>query len=385
MLGIRGNALAVSGLLGAALVLGYSVVADLGSDRRPSSPAQVGLPAASGPATPASFTVVASGDVLVHPALTEQALADSGTPVPDFGPLLAGIAPVVSAADLALCHLEVPLAEPGGPYAGYPSFNAPPQVATALAEAGYDSCSTASNHTLDRGRDGVQRTLEALDAAGLAHTGSARSAAEAAQPLIVDVGVARVAQVSFTYGFNGLQLPADAPWLANLLDAEAVLHAARAAKQAGADVVIASLHWGAEYQAEPTAEQRDLAARLLADPAVDLIVGHHAHVVQPFELIDGEWVAYGLGNHVARHDEPRGRTEEGVIARFTFTWTPGTGWRVTRAEYVPTLLELGPPIRLLDLSTAPPSDRAAQALTRIDQVVASRGGRQVGLTRPGLR
>ena len=108
----------------------------------------------------------------------------------------------MSAADLALCHLEVPLAEPGGPYAGYPRFNAPPQVAAALAGAGYDSCSTASNHTLDQGRDGVARTLDALDAAGLAHTGSARSAQEAARPLIHNLGAVRVAQVSFTYGWT---------------------------------------------------------------------------------------------------------------------------------------------------------------------------------------
>ncbi|MDQ3989131.1 MAG: CapA family protein, partial [Actinomycetota bacterium] len=89
----------------------------------------VPLPAPSEPPpVPESFTVVATGDVLVHPALTAQALADSATGEPDFGPLLAGVAPAVSAADLALCHLEVPLAEPDGPFAGYPSFDAPPQV-----------------------------------------------------------------------------------------------------------------------------------------------------------------------------------------------------------------------------------------------------------------
>lgn len=378
---MRQHTLAVAGLFGAVLALISSVTADReGNQQTPAS-----SPASSSPAPAArSFTVVASGDVLIHPALTAQATADSGTAVPDFGPLLAGVAPVVSAADLALCHLEVPISEPGGPYSGYPSFNAPPQIARALAEAGYDSCSTASNHTLDQGPTGVRRTLDALDAAGLAHTGSARSAQEATRPLIFDLGPARVAQVSFTYGFNGLGLPAGAPWLANTLDPQAVLHAARAARQAGADVVIASLHWGTEYQAEPTQVQRELAARLLADPAVDLIVGHHAHVVQPFERIGGEWVAYGLGNLLARHAEPRGDTEEGVIARFTFSRTP-EGWRVSRAEYLPTLVDLGPPIRLLDLSVAPPSVRSAQALQRIDPVVLSRGAAQAGLTRLGSR
>ncbi len=342
----------------------------------------VPLPAPSEPPpVPASFTVVATGDVLVHPALTDQALADSATGEPDFGPLLAGVAPAVSAADLALCHLEVPLAEPAGPFAGYPSFDAPPQVADALAETGYDSCTTASNHTLDQGTDGVFRTLDALDAAGLEHTGSARSASEAATPLLHDLGVARVAQISFTYGYNGLELPDEAPWLANTLDAGAVLDAARAAKDAGADVVVASLHWGEEYESEPTEEQTVLAEQLLADPALDLVIGHHAHVAQPFEMINGEWVAYGLGNHVARHVEPRGTTEEGVLARFTFA-RDATGWRVQRAEYVPTLVQLGPPIRLLDLTSETPSARVLEALERTDDVVLSRGAGQAGLTRP---
>jgi len=341
------------------------------------------LPAPAPPPRQADeFTVVASGDVLVHPALTDQARADSATGAPDFRPLLAGVAPVVRDADLALCHLEVPLAEPDGPFAGYPGFNAPPQIADALAETGYDSCTTASNHTLDQGAEGVFRTLDALDAAGLDHIGSARSAVEAATPLIHDVGPARVAQVSFTYGYNGLEKPDDKPWLANTLDADAVRAAAAAAKDAGADVVIASLHWGAEYEPEPTPEQVALAEELLADPAVDLIVGHHAHVVQPFERIGGEWVAYGLGNSVARHAEPRGTTEEGVIARFTFA-RDGDGWAPRRAEYVPTLLELNTPMRLRDLTTEPPSARRTDALERTDEVVTSRGAAGAGLTREG--
>lgn len=346
----------------------------------PQSPAPVPAPLEPPPGS-ASFTVVATGDVLVHPALTDQALDDSATGEPDFGPLLAGVAPVVSAADLALCHLEVPLAEPDGPFAGYPSFDAPPQVADALVETGYDSCSTASNHTLDQGSDGAFRTLDALDAAGLEHTGSARSASEAATPLLHDLGIARVAQLSFTYGYNGLQLPDEAPWLANTLNVRAILDAARAAKDAGADVVIASLHWGGEYESEPTEEQIVLAEQLLADPALDLLIGHHAHVAQPFEMVGGEWVAYGLGNHVARHAEPRGSTEEGVLARFTFVRDAG-GWRVRQAEYVPTLVQLGPPIRLLDLTAEPPSARVVEALERTDEVVLSRGAGQAGLTRP---
>ncbi|WP_424923938.1 CapA family protein [Actinophytocola oryzae] len=334
----------------------------------------------SDPGKPAdSFTVVATGDVLIHPALTEQAEEDGGGKR-DYAPLLAGIKPVIEAADLAICHMETPLATADGPFEGYPLFYAPPEVATAVAQTGYDTCSTASNHTLDHGADGVRTTLDTLDAAKIAHTGSARTEQEADTPLVRDVRGVKVGQVSFTFGLNqGTEAPE--PWMVNELSVDAVLDAARKARAAGAQVVIASIHWGIEDQHEPTADQREMARQILADPAVDLIVGHHAHVVQPFEKIGDKWVAYGLGNSVAKHEEPRGTTEEGVIGRFTFI-REGNGWHVGKAEYVPTLVDLGPPIRLKDLTTDDTVDagRRQEALDRTDGVVMSLDA--PGLTRP---
>lgn len=324
------------------------------------------------PAKPTTFTLVASGDVLIHPALTEQAIADGGGRR-DYSQILAGVKDLVQAADLAICHLEMPLGDAGGPFAGYPAFNAPPEIATALAQTGYDLCSTASNHTLDRGPAGVDSTLDALDAAGIRHTGSARSAGDARTPTIIDLDGLRVGHVSFTFGLNGATSVAGMPWLVNLLSLDGVLRAARAAKAAGADVVVASVHWGEEYQAQPSAAQLALARQLLADPAVDLIVGHHAHVVQPFEQIGGKWVAYGLGNHLARHAEPRGTTEEGVIARFRFAKNQAGQWSVDRADYVPTLVDLGPPIRLQNVNSLPDSERKETAQRRIGETIGSRG------------
>jgi poly-gamma-glutamate capsule biosynthesis protein CapA/YwtB (metallophosphatase superfamily) len=361
------------------------LVAGCGSDPVEPAPEPVAPLLSEQPAAPdvTSFTVVATGDVLIHPALTEQALAD-GNGQRDYVPLFSGIAPVIRSADLAICHLEVPLAGKNGPFEGYPRFYAPPEVATALATTGYDTCSTASNHTLDHDLKGVATTLDALAEAGIGHTGSARSQAESRQPLITEVGEAKVGQVSFTFGLNsGTKEPH--PWVTNELSVKSVLAAARATKQAGADVVIASLHWGVEHQHDPTDDQRQIADALLADPSVDLIVGHHAHVVQPFEKLHGKWVAYGLGNQVARHEEPRGSTEEGVTARFRFT-KGEDGWTVDRVEYVPTLVDLGPPIRLVDLTEEDndvSSSRRIQAIRRTDQVVGSRGALREGLTRPG--
>ncbi|HET8640744.1 MAG TPA: CapA family protein [Pseudonocardiaceae bacterium] len=331
------------------------------------------------PAQPSTFTLVASGDVLIHPPLTEQAETDGKAAGRDFRPMLAGVRDVVAAADLALCHLKVPLGETGDEFTGHPLFNAPPEVATALADAGYDVCSTASNHTLDNGPAGVRSTLDALDAAGIRHTGAARSAADAATPTIIDLGGVRVAVVSHTFGLNaGVTVPAGQPWLVNLLSVDAVLEGARAAKAAGADVVVASLHWGEDRASSPSDQQQAMARRLLADPAVDLIIGHHPNVVQPFERIDGEWVAYGLGNHLARHAEPLGTTEEGVIARFRFGKDKAGRWVADRVDYVPTVIDLGPPIRLREATTMPEGERKETALRRIAEVVRSREAPLIG-------
>jgi poly-gamma-glutamate capsule biosynthesis protein CapA/YwtB (metallophosphatase superfamily) len=368
-----------------AALAGVAVLAAACSSPPQSGPAPTPFPETAGSTAAAapqgSFSVVATGDVLIHPALTEQAEADGGGKI-DYRPLLAGIKPLISGADLGICHLETPLAPEGGPYSGYPSFSAPPEIADAIKDTGYDTCSTSSNHTIDQGADGVKRTLDKLDAAGIEHTGSARSAAEAAKPLILDVHGVKVAQVSYAFGFNGIKVPAGKPWLANQIDVDDVLAAARQAKRAGAQVVIASLHWGIEYQHDPTAEQRSQAKKLLASADIDLIVGHHAHVVQPFEQIGGKWVAYGLGNSVARHSEPRGDTEEGAAARFRFV-RDGDHWKVDKAEYIPTLIKLDSPIRLIDLSTSPTSAQVTKALQDTDKNILSLGADKDGLTRPG--
>ncbi|MBK1789121.1 CapA family protein [Prauserella cavernicola] len=368
-------------------VLAVALVTSACSADPTGQPAPSSSSAPTTSAEPESFSVVATGDVLIHPPLTDQAAqeaqaAGGGADDFDYGPLFEGVRPLVSGADLALCHLEVPLSPDGGPYSGYPMFSSPPELASDLADVGYDGCSTASNHTLDQGEEGVAHTLDALDDAGLEHTGSARTEEEAATPQVYDVGGVKVGHVSFTFGFNGFELPSDKPWMSNPLDADAVVEAAHAAREAGAEVVLASLHWGEEYVHDPTQEQQDLATQLLGDGGVDLILGHHAHVVQPIERIGDKWVAYGHGNSVARHEEPKGVSEEGIASRFEFT-REGGRWRVNSAEYVPTLVELGPPIRLTDLTDAEPDDRRTEALERTDEIVLSRGGAEDGLSRPG--
>lgn len=329
------------------------------------------------PAAPRRFTLLATGDVLIH----GRVRAAAETPVGfDFRPLLAETAPEVAAADLALCHLEVPLSADGRRLSGYPLFNAPPEVATALAAVGFDGCSTASNHSVDRGADGVVATLDVLDGAGLGHAGTARSAAEAGPGWYRPAGVT-VAHLSYTYGLNGLPVPAGRPWMVALIDPDRILEDAAAARSAGAEFVVVSLHWGAEYRHTPTAEQEALAQRLLSTGAVDLIIGHHAHVVQPLERIGGRLVAYGLGNFLSGQTPrccPRG-TDEGVVLVFHIEEGPG-GWRTASVDAVPTWVDPeGYRVRVVHRALqevgpdAPQRHALLRAATRTLEVLQSRG------------
>ena len=311
---------------------------------------------------PRTVTVVLNGDLLWHNLLWFGAQEDAGSRGGrggrefDFVPLLAGLKPVVAKADAAICHEEVPLAPPGGPYRNYPRFAAPPQVVQAIKSTGYDLCSTASNHSLDGGYPGLRRTLDQLDRAGIQHAGTYRSSAESQRPTIFRTasGV-RLGLVSGTFSTNGLPLPAGKPWAVTSIKPTVLLRRAHLARRAGADIVVVALHAGTEYSSRENDQQRRLARTLTASPDVDLVYGHHAHVVQPWTVLNGKWVAYGLGNNVAQHEPSVVRGYEGVTGRFTFTETADGRFTVTRAEYIPTLVtryQPGRPARLVRVSTA---------------------------------
>jgi poly-gamma-glutamate capsule biosynthesis protein CapA/YwtB (metallophosphatase superfamily) len=344
-----------------------------------------------------------SGDVLLRETLWAQAARDAdarGERDYDFRPMLAGVRARISAADLAICHLETPVGEPSGPFSDYPVFKVPPQIIPALAWAGYDACTTASNHTLDAGADGVDRTLAALDAAGIAHAGSARTSREDDRTTILTVhpqgpagspgrAAVKVALLSYTYGLNGFPMPAGKSWIVDTIDPEQILSEARQARRAGAEVVLVALHWGQEYRNEPTKDQQRIARRLLASPDIDLVYGHHAHVPQPFGKINGKWIVYGLGNHLAEQVSQPERTHEGTMARFTFAERGGR-WIVTAAEYIPTAIGLQAPFRLADLPrqlsrddlTGAERAAARRSYDEVSDIVDSLGASKAGL-RPG--
>jgi len=293
-------------------------------------------PASSAPA-PRSFTIAAAGDVLIHRRIAEVAHTGGGTY--DFSNMFTEISPWIDVADLAICHLEVTLSPTNTGLQFYPRFVAPHEVADAIAGAGYDTCSTASNHSLDRGWPGVTDTLDLLDAAGVRHDGTARTPEERL-PGLYDVAGVEVAHLSYTYGTNGIPTPTDHPYAVNVIDVDAILADAAWARDAGAEFVIVSLQWGLEYVVGPTGTQVAQAEALLSSPDVDLILGSHAHIVQPIGEIDGKFVVYGMGNQLSNQNSASGpkyyATEDGLLVLVRVTERSPGELAVERIDIVPT-------------------------------------------------
>ncbi|MFB7170538.1 CapA family protein [Streptomyces sp. NPDC056254] len=367
---------------------GDTAPARLGNSGPPTPSSAGGAPAGKG------FTLVASGDVLPHTSVIRRAADDAQDDGYDFRPMFSGVKAVVSGADLALCHMETIYGEEGGPFSGYPAFKSPPQVADGLKDTGYDGCSTASNHTLDDGAAGLGRTLDRFDKVGLGHAGSARTAAEAAKTTTYTAGSAKVAHLAYTYDTNGYPLPDGRPWAVNLMTQDKIVADARAARKAGADVVLVSLHWGTEWQTEPDETQIELGRALTASqtagrPDIDLILGTHAHIPQPYEKVNGTWIVYGMGDQVAgemfNHTGARDlRGNYGSIGRFTFAPPAAAGqrWQVTKAEFVPQMMDLsaGRVVHLPDaLAKDPGREDYETARDEITEAVLSRGAAKDGL------
>ena len=166
--------------------------------------------------------------------------------------------------------------------------------------------------------------MAVLEAHGLGQSGMARTPAEIAPQVFVADGF-RVAHLSYTFGYNGLRLPPGEEWRSALIDPQRIIADATEARRLGAEVVIVSMHWGIEGRRDVTPEQRAVAEQVTASGTVDLIVGHHAHVLQPIEQINGVWVIFGLGNMISNLPTgPRwpAACQDGAVAVVTITKAP---------------------------------------------------------------
>lgn len=247
------------------------------------------------------ITLIFTGDIMQHMPQVEAAWNEElGIYVYDS--CFKYISPWLSKADLAISNLETTLA--GKPYSGYPAFSSPDELVNGMLNAGIDMVGTANNHCCDRGRNGIERTVNVLDSLGMMHMGTYKNAEtyRKKNPLIVNTRGFRLAFLNYTYGTNGIPVPENN--VVSLIEKDRLLTDMKAAHDSVVDMTIVFIHWGEEYQRVPNAFQKDIAEYLFANGA-DIIVGSHPHVIQPMEwrksdtLKKQQLVVWSLGNYVS--------------------------------------------------------------------------------------
>ncbi len=243
------------------------------------------------------LSLLFAGDVMGHDSQIASAYNPT-TKKYDYNSCFQFVRPFVDSVDLAIANLEVTLAGP--PYKGYPQFSSPDALAVTLKDIGFDVLVTANNHSVDRGRKGIERTITILDSLQIAHTGTFKDSLsrEEQTPLMVEKNGFRLAILNYTYGTNGIAVPK--PNVVNHLDTAVMRRDLEKAKNLNPDVVIVFTHWGGEYQSLPSKNQNNLADFCFKNGAT-LVIGAHPHVVQPMEWRKdkNQFVAYSLGNYIS--------------------------------------------------------------------------------------
>lgn len=259
-----------------------------------------------------------AGDLMQHESQLNAARTADGRY--SFSPCYKYIEKEVKGADIAIANLETTIGS--NRFGGYPSFCAPDSFLYAAKGAGFDILLFANNHCLDRGKRGALRTMQMMDSLGIIHCGVYRDSTDRAQryPLIVERKGTRIAILNYTYGLNGIPVPA--PLVVNLIDKEVMAKDIERAKKMKPHCIIACMHWGDEYVSLPPKHIKELA-QWLVEQGVDHIIGNHPHVVQPIEVRNDSTTAkrnaivYSLGNLVSGM-YARGR-DGGLLARVELT------------------------------------------------------------------
>lgn len=294
------------------------------------------------------LSMVCVGDIMAHKPQYESAY-DSATGTYNFDSNYAYVKEYIEEADIAFCNVETVFADK--PPCGYPTFNAPVELADAIKNAGFDVAITSNNHMLDQGSAGVDRSLKVLREKGFTTVGSKLTEEETDYTIVEAKGV-KVGVVAYTYettgsgskpSINGLNVPESvvnricsfnpSDWQNDITEIKDNVNAARTA---GADIVVCYFHWGEEYHSQPVDYQVNMANEMIADTGVDVIFASHPHVLEPAVVIWSEAqkknvpVYYSMGNFISnQRAESLGagkrNTEDGMIAGVKFEITKVDG------------------------------------------------------------
>ncbi len=289
--------------------------------------------------------ISAVGDLMCHGAQLEDARKSDGNY--DFTHMFSLIKPFISKVDLAFGNFETVLAGADKKFTGYPTFNSPDEFAIAIKEAGFDVLTTANNHCLDRGFQGISRTIEVLEKLGFYRTGTFTNEEESNQILIINVKGIRLAVLAYTFGTNGINPPAGKQYCVAYINTPKMKEDIIGAKKLGVDKVIVCIHWGEEYQRYPNSNQKKIATELF-ETGADIIFGSHPHVIQPMEVktvVDENgkekkvFIIYSMGNFIS--NQRKKYTDSGVIVRLRLIKNNKTGETIIdKIDYIPTYVSV---------------------------------------------
>jgi len=292
------------------------------------------------PPPPESFflTIVAAGDNIIHdPILT----ASYNNGAYSFDSIYQRIRTYTATADIAFINQETILGNKALGYSGYPLFSTPSEAGTALAAAGFDVVNHATNHAMDKGEAGVLSSMDHWDSLdGIRYLGIHRNEDDKTNhPVIISKNNFKVGFLAYSYGTNGIALPRGKPYLVSLINNEIMAKEIDALRPL-CDYLVVSIHWGDEYSPEPNTYQTGLAA-FFAEHNVDLVIGHHPHVLQRFEHLpraDGKKTLcfYSLGNFLSAHFRPEKEALLGGLAYIKLKKTGGET-SVEETGFIPTL------------------------------------------------
>ncbi len=242
-----------------------------------------------------NLSMVATGDVLIHKTVYSDASKGDGTY--DFCKQMKYIEPLINNYDLAFYNQESIIGGKNLGLSTYPRFNSPDEIGDCMVSLGFNLVSLANNHTMDKNEVGVLYSTAYWKTKDVLTAGSYTSWEDRGELRIKEKNNIKYAMLSYTTVTNGLLPPTGKEYLTNIYSDEKAKEDIEKLRDK-VDLLIIAMHWGSEYTQTPTEEETRIA-NYLASLGVDLVIGHHPHVLQPIQYINNTLVLYSLGNYIS--------------------------------------------------------------------------------------
>jgi poly-gamma-glutamate synthesis protein (capsule biosynthesis protein) len=268
-----------------------------------------------------NIKILAVGDIMFHSPQFKAAYNKKEGNY-DFTPSFKYIKNYVQKSDLSLANFETVTAGKEIGFHGFPRFNTPKESLLAIKDAGFNILSTANNHSLDQGKGGLIKTIDSIEEHGMKNIGTYKE--PSSRILIEEIEGIKMAFLCYTYGMNGMDATLTSEelgYMINKIDEDKIKEDIKKSKELDSDIIIVFIHWGNEYQREPSEYQIDLGKKMI-DWGANIILGSHPHVIQRSETVhkDGKdnFIIYSMGNFLSnqrRENVDNKYTEDGVMVQ----------------------------------------------------------------------